>query len=239
MNPRLRGHIPLTALLPLFLLLSQPGPGFGQKKEEPVPQVWIYRDVPREGETDTLTPSERYFQPFFFFPEAKVSKIVVNDRLPADKLDLDAKGTCVEFTFGLEGADDFAGAGFIPGGKLGAKPPRNVAEKLLVGGRSVYLKFRARAKEGQTVRARFEACGLSFGDYADGIELPLTPHPDVTVLKDKWQAVTIDLTKKAEGLESVFCPLKVIVRYNENPGKDEVTVYVDDIRFEVGDNKDK
>ncbi|HKI36843.1 MAG TPA: hypothetical protein VKA46_33635 [Gemmataceae bacterium] len=224
-------------------LLALPAVGLGQKKEEqkeePLPRVWIYRDMPGTEEKDTRTASERYFTPSFFFPESKASEIVVDPKMPVSKLESGGEGTCVEFAFGLKGVDDWAGAGFIPGDKLGDKSAFNVAEKLLVGfGRPVHLKFRARTKDGQIVKARFESCGVKSGDLRDGIELPQTPKPAVTTLGAKWQDVSIELTKKAAGLDKVVCPLKVVVRANENAGKEQVTVYVDDIRFEIGDKKD-
>jgi hypothetical protein len=89
------------------------------------------------------------------------------------------------------------------------------------------------------VKVSFETCGLQTGRHVDGIRLPQTPSPKVTPLDDSWREVTIDLTRKAEGLSFVVCPLKVIVRADDNPGRDELTVYVDEVRFEVGPPKAK
>jgi hypothetical protein len=221
-------------LLSLGGALAAAGLALGQKEDQ-TPRVWIYRDVPNTGQKDTRSESERYFAPFFFFPESKARDLSVNINHPASDFDRDEKGTCVEFVFRLAGANDWAGIGFVPGGDVRNKPPLNIAKELLIGfGRPVHLRFRARTKPGQTVRVRFESGGLTVGKTGDGIRFPQVPEPEVTVLKDQWRDITIDLTKKAAGLERVVCPLKVIVRGSENVGKEEITVYVDDICFEVG-----
>jgi len=225
----------------MFAVVSPTSVGLGQAKEEPLPRVWIYRDVPGPKDKDTRTKSELYFQPFFYLPEKKASDISVDIKKPASDIDPDEKGTCVEFSFFNLKANDFAGAGFVPEGDLNTdKPPLNVADSLLTGfGRPVFLKFRARAKPKQTIKVCFESCGLSAGPLVDGIRPAQKPDTYPTVVADKWKEITIDLTKKAAGLDKVACPLKVIVRANENPGKEEITVYVDDIRFEVGDKKEE
>lgn len=203
--------------------------------QDNVPRVWISRDVPPSGQDDPRTPEELYFKPFWLFPESRVTKIQVNEAFPANRLDGDAQGTCVEMVFTLSGANDWVGAGWMAGDHIGDKPPLNLAEKLLVGfDRPVYLKFRARTKAKETVRVHFEAFGFASGDTTDGIRPAQTPQPQVTTLTDKWQTITIDLTKKAAGLEAVVCPLKVIAKADDNPRRDEVTAYVDDLRIEVG-----
>jgi hypothetical protein len=222
-------------LLCAFGLLAEPNAGFSQEKGL-VPRVWIYKNVPGPEDKDARKQPELYFAPFFYFPETKASRIIVNVSKPVSDLDPDEKGTCIEFVFFDLGADDYAGAGFVPEGTLKtSKAPLNIAKDLLVGfNRPVYLNLRARTKAKQIVKVRFECGGLAVGTLVDGVRPAQLPVPEVTVLNDKWKDVTIDLTKKAAGLEKVACPLKVIVRANENPGKDEITVYVDDIRFEVG-----
>ena len=219
-------------------------PGYAQQNEanDGIPRVWIYRNVPEEGkEEDKRAESERHFKPFYFMPEAKANSISVNEQRSVEDIPYNGNGdgTCIEYVFGLNGADDFAVAAMIPGGKLGEKQPFDIINKgLVVGsGRPVFLKFLARTTEGQKVKVRFESGGLSVGKVRDGIRLPQVPNPDPTLLTDEWKVVTIDLTKKAAGLDSVASPLKVIVRSSDNPKQDEITVFVDDVRYEVGQPK--
>lgn len=203
---------------------------------QPLPdRVWIYRKKLPVGAQPT-SAAEAYFSPFFIFPESATDRVRVNPSKPAADFGPvdEADDTCVEFYFGLAGGDDFVGAGFIPGDKLGAEPAFDLTQHLSVGfGRQVHLKFRARTADGERVRVRFESCGLAAGKLEDGIKLPQTPRPQVTALDDKWQTVSIDLSQKAAGLVSLACPLKVIVRSSDNPNTEEAAVFVDDVRFEI------
>ena len=197
--------------------------------------VWIYKDMGADR-----SPSEIHFTPFYYSPEAKATDITTNAEFPTKRLDPDGEGTCLSYVFTLNGANDYASAGFMPGSQLGDRPPYDVAKPLAAGfGRPVYLKFRARTANGRRVRVSFTSGGFAKGDLEDGVKPAQSPkedertHNKVTTLTDKWETFVIDLRKKAAGLDSVVNPLQVIARYNDNR-VDEVTVYVDDVRYEVG-----
>jgi len=240
----------LTRVLLLALATMASAGALGQEPKQPVsedaiPRVWIYRDVPAPGQEDTRSAPERHFTPYLYMPEKGANRISVNVRMPCAELDSEEKGTCVEFLFAMSGVNDWLSAGFIPGGRPGDRPPRNVidSDHFVVGfGRPVFLRFRARTAKGQTANVGFESGGFADGEIKDGIRPAETPKEQPTRLTDKWAQISIDLTKKAGGLNSVASPLRVVVRANENAGRGEILVYVDDVRFEIGEpvkEKDK
>jgi hypothetical protein len=194
--------------------------------------VWVYRNG--EGKR---TPSELYFGsgPTYFSPESKALDISLNAAFPVADLGDQGEGSCIELVFPLASAIDWASAGFIPGGSIGAKPAYNVAEHLAPElGRPVFLRFRARTKAGERVRVKFTSGNFALGALKDGVRPAQRPRNTPTLLTDRWTPVEIDLTPKAAGLESVVVPLQITATAVDNPGKQEVTVYVDDVRYEVG-----
>jgi hypothetical protein len=194
--------------------------------------VWIIRAANDGRPSD----SELHFSPFYISPDNKTTDVTINRDKPIEQIDPSGKGTCIEYIFVLRNVNDWASAGFTPGSQLGDKPAYNVAERLTLGsGRPVYLKFQARTLFGNDERARvrFTSGGFASGDLVDGVRPAQTPRPPLTVLNDRWQTITIDMSKKWNGLDRVVNPLQVIVRASDNPGKDEVTVYIKDVRFEV------
>src|SRR5687767_526236 len=60
--------------------------------------VWIYRDVPRDGEKDERRDTERLFRPFGLMPAERAAQVSVNEAAPVDRDD-PGKGTCIAYTF--------------------------------------------------------------------------------------------------------------------------------------------
>lgn len=226
-----------VAMLGVCAGLSAPAQekkGDPPKKAAP-DKAYIYKDMPGKDEEDTRSKSELHFTPYLFMPESNAKLVNVNTKFPITDISPDEKGTCIEISVSDLRANDWAGPAFIPGDKLGAKPAYDFTNDIVVGfGRSVALKFRARTKAKETVRVRFECFGFADGDLRDAIRPTQTPNPDLSVLNDTWKDFSIDITKKAAGLNKVVSPLRVIVRQSENAKTNEVVVYLDDIRIELG-----
>jgi len=225
--------------LPTGWALAQDTPKTKGERGSGTNVVWIYRN----GEGDR-TPSELYFGsgPTYYSPVQKAPDISLNAAFPSRPLvdptaDLgnEGEGTCIELIFTLNNSTDWASAGFIPGGSIGARPAYNVAEHLAPElGRPVFLRFRARTRAGERVRAKFTSGNFALGLLRDGVRPAQRPRNWPTLLTDRWANVEIDLTPRAAGLESVVVPLQIIAEAADNPGMHAVTVYVDDVRYEVG-----
>lgn len=220
----------------VLLVMAFPGGRIGgaQDEEKRLTTVWVYRDIPGPNEKDTRTDSERKFQPFWIQPENKTNDVVVTDHLRANRLDKEAKGTVCEFAFRLR-AREFAEVLFLPGGNNpGTRPGVDVTRALFLDNRMpVFLTFRARTVKDATVKAVFKIGGVAGRDYRDGLRFPEVAKPTPMRLTDQWREVSIDLKGKAKELESVICPLTVTVKETDNPGVEKLTVYIDDVRFEV------
>ena len=85
---------------------------------------------------------------------------------------------------------------------------------------------------GSSPRVQFKVGGLRVGRFVDGLKF--AKYIDVT-LTDRWRDYRIDLSANSRALESVVCPFAVVVTADDNPNIGEVTVYVDNIRFEAED----
>lgn len=215
--------------------VASDGAAKGQETaEKGLTVLWVYRDVPREGEEDTRPGSERVFQPYYIYPEDMAENVVVNDRLKASEVEEEAKGTVCEFSFRLK-AEDFAGVKFIPGGRSpGTKPGLDVTRALFLDRHTpVALRLRARTVTDARVRVWFKIGGAAGPVHRDGLRFPEAAKPSPTVVTDQWTDVTIPLKGKADELKSVICPLEVTVKAVDNPGLSTVVVYVDDVRFEI------
>ena len=199
-------------------------------------QLWIYRNVPLNDKNDNRSRSERLYEPFFFFPAEATIDISVSTQSRIGVMSHD-EDTCVEITFRLSGdKSDWKGVSFVPSGSNpGRVPGINVSRELrLRPGQLVFLKFRVLTTERGGARVRFQCGGLHVGKYTDGIRFGRQPKSRNTIVTDAWTEVSIDLSKGAvEGLNSVINALSLIVRSEDNPGVQELTVFLDDIRFET------
>ncbi|HYH68106.1 MAG TPA: hypothetical protein VD866_25650 [Urbifossiella sp.] len=222
------------ASLAVVLLLGTPS----TRGQPPTPNVVkVYEDIPAEGEPDTRDDTEKVFQPFSVFPKAAVERVSLTDRYGVRKLDTTGSGTCCEFSFRLGGADWFGGVKFIPGGQdPGEKAGLDVNGRLRLGEdkqAKVVLRFRARSADETKPKVVFQAGGTSGRLYADGHKFPKVLQPSPTELTAAWKEYSVDLSGNPAALRSVVCPLCLIVKSEDNPRAEVVTVYVDDVRFEV------
>jgi hypothetical protein len=227
------------SLLKLPVSLSQETNRAAAGAENAPQRVWIYKDVPGPGEQRKRDASELYFTPFNIAPAAKANDVAIRDQEPVKRSDGTVDGTCIEAIVRLSGATDWASFGFMPGSRLGERPPRDLVndDHLVVGnGRPVFLRFRAKTAEGQRAHIRFFACGQGFRDIKDKIMPSVTTKRPVTTLTERWEEVEIDLTKEAArgGLTAVAFPLTAAIRAEDNPGAEQITVAIDDVRFEAG-----
>jgi hypothetical protein len=199
--------------------------------------VWIYRDVPGEGASaDPRTEEEKLMLPFYLFPQAPAAKgqIRVDYRCDLKSIDAEGAGTCIKLSFEADGPEWFAGVAFTPGGRAPGEntPGRIDVNRLLrLGGDSqsrVVLRFRARSSAGGTPRVIFQVGGQK----GDGLESPVKPKRTPTTLSDNWADYEIDVTGRPGELRSVVCPLCILVRADQNTVR-SLTVFVDDVRFEV------
>jgi len=205
-------------------------------------KVWIYSNVtktpPRTDDTPLESHQESVFAPFFFFPQsaAAQSQITVSDQCTDADVGKSAAETCVVCNFEFRGPNDFLGTMFIPGGtNPGTRPGVNVTDLLRLGqnpGKKVFLKFKARSSDFLNPKAQFKVGGLRVGEHKDG--LVFSKFLDVRVT-DRWREYKIDLTGNNKGLESVVCPFAVVVIKQDNPDINNISIYIDDIRFEVGE----
>jgi hypothetical protein len=200
--------------------------------------VWIRKAI-HEPNSGLLT-SERHFRADYISPADVTERVGLSDTFPIERLDPQGRGTCTEYRFDLDGvnpASYFASAGFLPAGALDSASPFNVAEPLALGsGRRVVLKLDVRAKttpSSEAAKIRFMSGGFSFGNLEDGVRFPQTTNPAPVVVRDRWQTLTIDLTRRSKGLDRVVNPLQVVVRANENTRATSIFVYIKDIRYEV------
>jgi hypothetical protein len=202
--------------------------------------VWIYKDFP-EGE-DKRSATEITFQPHFIYPQAAAegNQVVITDQLTAAGDNLNGKDgeTVCKFSFRV-GAGQFAGVKFIPQGiEPGRHAGHDIARLLaLTKSTPVSLKFRARTRKDETAKVQFKTGGTSGQRHSDTLTFPVSPKQNPVRLTDQWQTVEIVLTGK--DLTQVICPLDIVVIGNSNAGKEEVTVYIDELRYEVGEIKSK
>jgi hypothetical protein len=192
--------------------------------------------MPEPGAKDERTAPERYFTPYYLFPEPKAPDISTDVRKPAAELDANEQGTCLAFVMRLNGANDWCGAGFIPGAKIGESPARDLIDKdrFVVGfNRPVFLKWRARTEKDTKLKVHFTACGFASGTLKDGVLPSLSTNPATVTLTDKWAEFSIDFTEDSQGLSAVVSPLQVVVKADDNAGVRKAVVYVDDVRFEI------
>lgn len=223
--------IPTTIFIfvSLFLTNSSQGQDPAKAKEKRV--VWISRDMPPKGKPDTRSDPERLFMPEGRMPAKRAKQIAVNPAKLIEEKD-PTKGTCVEYAFKFVRIDDWQGVfSLVEGDSWGTKPGINVKELLKPMKKEVVaLRFRARGQKGGEV-VTFQVGAVTTGPFKSSISFPIPYRLDPVKLAAKWTDYEISL--QADELTNVIDPFCVIARAIDNPGKETVQVYCDDVRFEI------
>lgn len=215
----------------LLVLAAVSGSALLQAAGELAPQdeVWIYRDAPPAGEPDERSQTERLFQPYGFMPAEGASDIAVNVSHPADQNNPE-KGTAVEIVFSFPTATAWRGAYFLldDGTSWGKRPGINV-QKLMGLKPDDKIAVRFLAWGGGTVT--FKCGGVRDGKHPSSLRLPVAAPGSPTRLSTRPKEITIGPIP-ARMLTNVIDPLCAVASGLDQKGAEEVTVYIDDIRFE-------
>ncbi len=213
----------------LIVLESTAGDVAGQQSSPSNPAtVWIYRNIPSQGERDTRTTSEQTFGPYGFMPADRVNQVAVNATKPVDESN-PKMGTCIEYRFQFRNQDDWVGVYTLVGGNAwGTKPGINVQELLDVSpDANLNLRFRA-AGEGTVT---FKIGGVNTGPHRSSLPFPHEARPSPCRLTPEFREYTIGPIQARE-LTNVIDPFCVVTTVLDNRGRNTVRVEVDDIRFE-------
>ena len=137
--------------------------------------------------------------------------------------------TCLKI--GYQTADKtWVGIYWLYNDQWGGAPGPNLFELLdIKKGDPVRLTFWARGEQGGE-RVEFKVGGMTSGQYPDSLTFPVTTK--YVDLPKEWKQFTIDLKgKNLKQMSSAFC---WVSSRAQNPGKSEVSFYLDDIQFEAG-----
>jgi exo-beta-1,3-glucanase (GH17 family) len=221
--------IPAAAVATGVVLALAWGISAAQEKPSPPPDaIWIYKGVP-EGK-DTRSETEVLFAPFGYMPASRADQISVNPSTPVDRKD--SQGTCIEYLFKFEKRDDWVGAyTLINGTSWGTKPGINVQKLLGVGPETkLALRFKARGEGAVS----FKIGGVTNGLHKSSLTLARQVDNSPTKLTGDFCEYTIGPIE-AQKLTNLIDPFCVVTSALDNPGRDLVKVYVDDIRLELFD----
>jgi exo-beta-1,3-glucanase (GH17 family) len=227
---------PLSIAVLVIALTVIPGephaaqPAADSSKVKEIRTIWIYRNTPAKGKPDTRTETERLFEPFGLMPPSRTSQISVNPSLPIDPKD-PSKGTCIEYLCEFKDRRDWMGSySLLEGGTAwGTSPGINVQKVLGVRpDTKVALRFKAK---GEGVVA-FKIGGVNTGPHKSSLALPREVNPSPTRLTAKFREYIIGPIV-AKDLTNLIDPFCMVTSGLDNPGRDTVRVFVDDIRLEA------
>jgi hypothetical protein len=217
----------------LVFILVWPLVSIAADDDAPVKEIWIYRDRYEGQPADELTATERLFAPYGYMPAERTKQITVNPSLALDEDDPE-EGTCIEYMFQFKNGMDWQGAYHLVGGDSWGKKPGIDVRKLmgLAPNDTVILKFRAWGKTGgETVT--LQCGGVNTGPNKSSLAFPVTTKTDPVRLTKEPHEYSIDF--KAGQLTNVVDPFCVVARAadGDNLKRQSITLFVDNIRFEV------